>query len=246
MAQVELRRFSADTALYTTAAVFLVTLLLLVSVLVASLRRKKRNTIVILGLSGSGKTALFYQLRDASLYEGTVTSMVPNEDTFLLHSEISKSGKIKPVHVVDLPGHPKLRPLLDDYLPKAQGILFMVDALDFVPNVRSTAEYLYEVLSKPLVVKRKLPVLIVCNKCDKVTAHSVDFIRKQLEKELDKLRVTRTTLEGSDVAAEIKPGIDGEPFKFSHCVNKVTMVETSVITGKVGEVQTFIREQVKP
>jgi signal recognition particle receptor subunit beta len=33
-------------------------------------------------------------------------------------------------------------------------------------------------------VKKKVPVLLTCNKLDKVTAHSSDFIRKQLEKEM--------------------------------------------------------------
>jgi signal recognition particle receptor subunit beta len=33
-------------------------------------------------------------------------------------------------------------------------------------------------------VKKRIPVLIFCNKTDKVTAHSKEFIKKQLEKEV--------------------------------------------------------------
>ena len=33
-------------------------------------------------------------------------------------------------------------------------------------------------------MKKKIPVLIVCNKTDKVTAHTKEFIRKQMEKEM--------------------------------------------------------------
>lgn len=44
--------------------------------------------------------------------------------------------------------------------------------------------YLYDILTKSIVVKKKVPVLICCNKTDKVTAHSKEFIRKQLEKEM--------------------------------------------------------------
>ena len=44
--------------------------------------------------------------------------------------------------------------------------------------------YLYDILTKATVLKKKIPVLILCNKTDKVTAHSKEFIRKQLEKEL--------------------------------------------------------------
>ena len=39
-------------------------------------------------------------------------------------------------------------------------------------------------LTKAWVVKKKIPMLIVCNKMDKVTAHAPDFILKQLEKEM--------------------------------------------------------------
>ena len=44
--------------------------------------------------------------------------------------------------------------------------------------------YLYDILSKSTVVKKKIPVLICCNKTDKLTAHTKGFIRKQLEKEM--------------------------------------------------------------
>ena len=44
--------------------------------------------------------------------------------------------------------------------------------------------YLYDILTKSSVVKKKIPVLILCNKTDKVTAHTKEFIKKQLEKEM--------------------------------------------------------------
>lgn len=47
-----------------------------------------------------------------------------------------------------------------------------------------SARYLYDVLTKAIIVKRRIPILILCNKADKVTAHSKEFIRKQLEKEM--------------------------------------------------------------
>jgi hypothetical protein len=53
-----------------------------------------------------------------------------------------QKGKIKPVHIVDVPGHARLRPKLDDFLPKACGLVFVVDALDFMPHLRSAAEYI--------------------------------------------------------------------------------------------------------
>ncbi|WJX89657.1 hypothetical protein P8452_71636 [Trifolium repens] len=45
-------------------------------------------------------------------------------------------GKIKPVHIVDVPGHSRLRPKLDEYLPQAAGIVFI--------------KYLYDLLTKAI------------------------------------------------------------------------------------------------
>lgn len=208
-------------------------------------KRRSSNTVLLTGLSGSGKTILFYQLRDGSSHQGTVMSMEPNEGTFLLHSETTKKGKVKPVHIVDVPGHSRLRPKLDEFLPQAAGIVFVVDAVEFLPNVRAASEYLYDILTKASVVKRKVPLLLLCNKVDKVTAHTKDFIRKQLEKEIDKLRVSRTALSSADVTNEYSLGVPGEVFGFHQCYNKVSVAETSGLTGDISQLEQFIREQVK-
>ncbi|CAN1310887.1 Signal recognition particle receptor subunit beta [Linum perenne] len=208
--------------------------------------RPKSNTIVLSGLSGSGKTILFYQLRDGSSHQGTVTSMEPNEGTFILHSEAGKGHKVKPVHLVDVPGHARLRPKLDEFLPEAAGIVFVVDALEFLPNLRGVSEYLYDILTKASVVKKKVPVLICCNKTEKVTAHTKDFICKQLEKEIDKLRASRSAVSDADVANDHTLGTPGKPFSFSQCTNKVSIGEASGLTGKISEVEQFIREHVRP
>ncbi|KAL7171532.1 hypothetical protein ACSBR2_036229 [Camellia fascicularis] len=232
-----------ETQLYAAIGiVFLTTFLLL---LVRFFKRTKPNTIVLSGLSGSGKTVIFYQLRDGSSHQGTVTSMEPNEGTFVLHSEMSKKGKIKPVHIVDVPGHSRLRPKLDEFLPQAAGIVFVVDALEFLPNCRAASEYLYDILTRASVVRKKIPVLILCNKVDKVTAHTKEFIRKQLEKEIDKLRASRTAVSAADIANEYTLGVPDEAFAFSQCQNKVTVAEASGLTGEISQLEQFVREHVK-
>ncbi|PKU74648.1 signal recognition particle receptor subunit beta-like [Dendrobium catenatum] len=230
--------------LYIAIAVVVVASTLLI--ILHSVNRSKANTIIIAGLSGSGKTILFYQLRDGSSHQGTVTSMEPNDGVFVLHSEVDKKDKTKPVRMVDVPGHSRLRPKLDEFLPQAAGLIFVVDALDFLPNVRVVAEYLYDILTKASIVKKKIPVLILCNKSDKVTAHSKEFIRKQLEKEIDKLRTSRTAISTADVTNEYTLGVPGELFSFSQCQNQVTVAEASGLTGEVSHVEQFIREHVKP
>ncbi|KAI3881329.1 hypothetical protein MKX03_017839 [Papaver bracteatum] len=93
--------------------------------------------MVLAALNGSGKTVSFYRLPDGSAHQGTVTSVDPNERNFVLRSESSKKGKRKPARVVDVPGHPRLRPKLGEYLPQTAGLIFVIDALDFLPNCRS-------------------------------------------------------------------------------------------------------------
>ncbi|KAG6530469.1 signal recognition particle receptor subunit beta-like [Zingiber officinale] len=210
------------------------------------LRRSKSKTVWLAGLSGSGKTVLFYQLRDGSPHLGAVTSMEPNDGTFVLHFELEKKGKLNPVRLVDVPGHSQLRPKLDEFLLHAAGVIFVVDSLEFLPNCRAAAEYLYDILTKMTVVKQRIPILILCNKADKVTAHSKEFIRKQLEKEIDKLRALRSDIPTADLASEYKFGVPGEAFNFSHCRNMVTVAEASGLTGEISQVEQFIRELVKP
>lgn len=233
-----------NVQLYTAIGVLVATILL--SLLVRLFKRKNSNRIVLAGLPGSGKTVLFYQLRAGSSGQGTVTSMDPNEDTFVLHSETTKRGKFKPVNLIDVPGHLRLRPKLDEYLPQAAGLIFVIDALEFLPNFRAASEYLYDILTKANFIKKKIPLLIVCNKSEKVTAHSKEFIRKQLEKEIDKLRASRTGVSDADITSEYTLGVSGQRFAFSQCQNKVTFAEASALTGDISQVEEFIREHVKP
>nr|GLL44379.1 signal recognition particle receptor subunit beta-like [Ipomoea trifida] len=145
-------------------------------------KKRVRNPLVPTDLKADTKHNCM--LKDGSSHQGTVTSMEPNECTFILHSETTKKGKIKPVHVVDVPGHSRLRPKLEEFLPQAAAIVFVVDAVEFLPNCRAASEYLYDILTKVTVVKKKIPVLLLCNKVDKVTAHTKEFIKKQLEKKM--------------------------------------------------------------
>nr|KJB21014.1 hypothetical protein B456_003G186100 [Gossypium raimondii] len=200
--------------LYAAIAVLLISTLLLLSIRL--FKRAKSNTVILTGLSGSGKTVLFYQ------------------------------RKSKPVHIVDVPGHSRLRPKLDEFLPRAAGIVFVVDSLEFLPNCHLASEYLYDILTKASVVKKKIPVLICCNKNDKVTAHTKEFIRKQMEKEIDKLRASRSAISAADISNDFTLGVPEEPFTFSQCRNKVTVAESSGLTGEVGQVEQFIWECVKP
>ena len=95
--------------------------------------------ILIVGPCDAGKTTLFLQLRDRSTRNGTVASMTINEADVNLPSDKSSAA---PVHIVDIPGHPRLRNhLFDVQAPSARAIVFLVDSVDFMPKKTDVAEY---------------------------------------------------------------------------------------------------------
>ena len=93
---------------------------------------------MLVGPCDAGKTTLFLHLRDRSTHAGTVASMQPNEAAVRLRGDRPSA---RPVRVVDVPGHPRLRNrTFDGFAPSARGVVFLVDAVDFMPNKAETAE----------------------------------------------------------------------------------------------------------
>lgn len=174
-----------------------------------------------------------------------------------------------------------------------------------LPRILSKCRQLYEVLSQPALAKRRVPVLLACNKqvqrqgpglgglggavhcvgaliacrprprfapalrpcaspCRRATAallrtqdmgskaHTVEFVRKRLEKELDQLRSTRGALSdvgGGGGGGGVQLGTPGEPFTFeSHARARGVKVTTATLSavdkGGCAEVEAFIRRCV--
>ena len=44
------------------------------------------------------------------------------------------------VHLVDVPGHPRVRRGFQAHLPSARGVIFVLDSVDFLPHKTETAE----------------------------------------------------------------------------------------------------------
>mmetsp|Transcript_27374 Transcript_27374/g.52120 ORF Transcript_27374/g.52120 Transcript_27374/m.52120 type:complete len:242 (+) Transcript_27374:61-786(+) len=202
--------------------------------------RNRGDDIVVIGPCGGGKTSLFLQLYKGDLGQGTVTSMEANQATFNL------TGVKKAVKMVDVPGHRRVRSVLDKHIVSARAIIFMVDAVDFSTTgyVRSAADMLYDALSKRSLQRSRVPVLVACNKMDYSSAHSVDFVRKRLEKEIEQLRNTRTAMSdtGKGGASEEGPlGKPGHTFSFANSVNPVTFCGISVTQNELGPLFDFIK-----
>jgi signal recognition particle receptor subunit beta len=50
------------------------------------------------------------------------------------------TGKATLVNLVDIPGHPRVQRGFERHLRGTRGIVFVVDALDFLPHKTETAE----------------------------------------------------------------------------------------------------------
>ena len=195
---------------------------------------KKGRTIVVAGPSNAGKTTLFFQLKDGSLHNGVVASMDENVT-------ICSVGT-KAVRLLDIPGHPSMRDRLDASLSEASGVVFLVDAVEVTPHRAEAAELLYDILVSPVVQKQRLPVLVACNKMDlELDAHSVDFIRRTLEKQIDTMRKTKTAGIGKEAGVK-RPALGpaDKPFSFQGLKSKVDLAEVSAKQGRLEEVQAFM------
>ena len=98
----------------------------------------------------------------------------------------SEAASKRPITLIDLPGHEKQRFRFGDYAAIAGGVVFVIDATSatFSREFHSVADFLYDVLSSPQIMKHKNPVLVVCNKSDEAEHTPIQSVRRTLEGEL--------------------------------------------------------------
>jgi signal recognition particle receptor subunit beta len=231
-----------------TALVGLAVLLLLLFVLPRRLfgrssPRKKGWSVLILGPSGAGKTALFLRLRDGKLKD-TVTSMQPNEGRVVVENN-------KQIRIMDLPGHPTLHEsYLQSEVVNAKGVVVVIDSMDFNASKEEVARQMYRLLTSPVIRGRGVPVLVACNKQDGgAKAHSTDFIRKRLEKLIYELYVTDTgdSMKDTDAREHNILSASGDGFSFAdlavrrrfHRPLTVSFAKISVKEGDIDVVRRF-------
>jgi signal recognition particle receptor subunit beta len=114
--------------------------------------------------------------------------------------------------------------------------------------VRGAADMLYDVLGNPTVQKGRVPLLVACNKMDLSSAHTAEFTRKRLEKEMEILRSSRASMQDTTTArggsgsgaAAASIGKPGQPFSFESCSNAITCAATSVLQNELMPVYDFL------
>lgn len=194
---------------------------------------KKENTVFLVGLSGSGKTTLFYYLI-AKQNTPTITSQIPNE------YDIVKSNKR--MHLVDLPGHPRIRTEVMNRLKEATGIIFTIDSETVLKNMSDIANFLYDILSDTTIIQNKVPFLILATKSDIKGSRDIDLIQQELEKELDFIRSNRFTANYVEhgESEQLFLGEEGKEFTFAQLTNNVSFQTCSVIHKDIISVTTFL------
>ncbi|KDE04792.1 hypothetical protein MVLG_04756 [Microbotryum lychnidis-dioicae p1A1 Lamole] len=198
---------------------------------------KGTSTVVLAGPMGAGKTALFYKL----LYNQhlmTHTSMEENEalveskwttasndgldeKSAKEHPQLGPEKLQRPYHLVDTPGHPRLRTRsLTQFLPTTDRVVFVVDAINGTSgkSVQETGEHLHVVLSllselSSLTHRDPPPILILLAKSDLVPSKSasltLDRARQSLAREMERRRVASHT--SSNRAGARLEGMDAIP-----------------------------------
>ncbi|KZC14536.1 Signal recognition particle receptor subunit beta, partial [Dufourea novaeangliae] len=191
------------------------------SVLFVIWRRKKSigNSILLTGLCDAGKTLIFARLLYGKFVK-TYTSVDKNSEELVINDHS--------LRIVDIPGNERLRyKYFDQFKSSAKGLVYVIDSVTFQKGIRDVAEYLYNILSDPAVQRK--PVLILCNKQDQPMAKGSSVINTLLEKEMNLLRMTKTSqLEATDPSSEnVYLGKEGKDFEFSQLDTHIEFAECS-------------------
>jgi signal recognition particle receptor subunit beta len=196
----------------------------------------KGSSLVLAGPVNSGKTTLFLQLRDGTHHQGTVSSMQENEAS----CKVTEKGATRVIKVVDIPGHASFRSKLERALRDARGIVFVLDSVEFNSQKQETADILYDILGNSSIARGRVPVVVACNKADQEDqAFSVEFIKKNLEKQVDAMRKTKAAAL-SDGSATVSLGKKDKAFSFADLRTKIEFVQVSALQGDIGAVRTFV------
>nr|CAG4717908.1 unnamed protein product [Naegleria fowleri] len=190
--------------------------LLLARFLFKTVGLRRGNALMVIGLSDSGKTCLFYKLKDGKVVN-THTSVKENYGKFV--PKLIQGIPEKEIEVVDIPGHSRVRQqLINQYLPITKKIVYVLDASDF--NASTNAEFLYDILTNRKLIDQYKPAsfTIICNKAD-IAFYVKNHMKRELERELTTIHNTKKHQHQSideDVNIAPYPLMESKEFSFEN------------------------------
>jgi len=149
-----------------------------------SKKKDVSSTVLLCGISGSGKTVLFHKLSECKDVVTTLPSLKAAEE-YVTNNETT-------IQLIDYPGHPTLRSSLPLLYPTK--ILFLLDSSK---SITESAHFLFHILTTKITTTQK-EMLIVCNKADLPLAKNLKRIKLQLRTELERLRKVKVSSLGED------------------------------------------------
>ncbi len=117
-----------DTNLLIILGVVLAVLAIAIVYLLGGKKNKRGNALMIIGLSQSGKTCLFFKLKDGKL----VQSHTSVKENYAKFTPKLLGNSEKEIEVIDIPGYSRVRQqLINQYLPITKKIVYVLDASEF-------------------------------------------------------------------------------------------------------------------
>ncbi|KAG8811515.1 hypothetical protein FRC18_003430, partial [Serendipita sp. 400] len=155
-------------------SLLLALLLVAVTIFIRRGKNKTGSTILLVGPSDGGKTAIFSSLA-YNHTPPTHTSLQQNAALFRSPSPFHR----KPLQIVDIPGHPRIRGQFSDYFQNGgktkvtgggvRAVIFVCDAAALTRNSSSVAEHLHLIMhaiSNLPPSKTPPSLLVFANKAD--------------------------------------------------------------------------------
>ena len=218
--------------LAAAALAILIATLLFVRVLFGGKGKRslpRADLALIVGQSGSGKSALFFHWSMPGTKLQTITSQSTNRGKVL-------SGCC--LEIVDFPGHPSLWQGALSLLPRAKKIVYLIDATADKVKLKAVAENLYDLLAAK-TLRNDTQLLICRSKTDLKEAKPLESILKTVNDEIELLRTSRSrALEANEIDWL---GVDDEKFDLkTQCPIDVSFGSASLKNSDIGDIESFL------
>ena len=170
---------SINTILVITIST--IVLILIFRCLFSKSSSKRRNTIMIIGPSLSGKTTFFYHLLGQKNSKTVVSMQINKVENY----SCELISNINTYNIIDIPGTGYFKDKILDYLNDTLILLLFIDSTE-KNSIVQAAEYLYDILNSDKL-NDDLKIFICCNKQDAGFPKSKKMIENELSKELENL-----------------------------------------------------------